>query len=335
MRPDGWVKPDVLVRRLDRALHDVAATVAWFSDTYSEHLTLLSRTQAELGELTALARRLGEDEDRALVLARRLLTETTAVAAADPIAVPARSLARLDAAVAAARSGLADLARRHDGLDEDLAEATALLAEIVRMVEVGRRDAERAQSRIPNSDGLLRLPDGWLDDPRRGLAPWLARLLAHAADGRWKEASRGLTNWRNVAEATRATAAQVAVANAAALRRRDDVHGLFSAWEAKARGLGVADDPELSAAARRVRTVMLQASADVTDAQRRVDSYARRLAALTGRSAPRPPADPEPVGAMTGGSGGGTTDPRPSPSAERSPAEASVTTTPPPRSRGR
>lgn len=301
MRPEGRVTPTVLSRRLDQVLREVSTTATWFSATYARCLATLSTVRADLAELTATAQRLGERDDRALALAWRLFTETAAAAAADPAAVAARDLQLLGAAVAAASSGLSDLARRHDGLAADLADAEILLAEIVQIAEAGRRDAEHAQRRIPSIDGLLRLSDGWLDHPRHGLAPWLARLRGQAADGRWKEASRGLAGWRNVAEANRTTATQVAVTNAAARRRRDDVFGLFDAWQAKARRLGVADDPELVAAALSVRSAMYQATTEVTDARRHVDSYARRLRTLT-RHRPRTrPTDLLPASATPAG----------------------------------
>jgi hypothetical protein len=291
----GWIRPDELARRLDHRLGAVRAELATVLGIWNRQLAVAAEAQQSLADIDRVAFRLGLDPDDAgVTAAHRLADDLAAQVRSDPLAVPERTVARTEAAVDAVGRAVGDLARRHDNLAADLRVAHRLLAGIISLDDTARRDAHRAWTRIRRPGTLLRLEDGWLDDRRRGLGPWLDRLDGQAAVGRWKEASRGLARWREAAEATRRTAARIAETNGAGLRRRDELRGLLGAWQAKATRLGLADHAGLRELAGRAQHALLAVPSDVDVAAWHVEAYGRLLSALSTSTA-------RVDGALTGG----------------------------------
>lgn len=283
----GQVHPTELARRMDAAVAAVGGRMRLILGVRNAVLAEIAAGSRTVAETSVLAARLGlAPGDAGLVAARRLLAELSAAARSDPLGIPPGLRARTEAAVAAAARSTGDLARRHDGLDADLAAAGALLAEITRLDDAARRDAGLATGRIRGLGPLYRLADNWRDDQQQGLAPWLIRLRAQAAAGRWKESSRGLARWLEVAEATHLAAQRIAGANGAALRRREELRGLLGAWEAKAARLGLTADPSLFSLARAARRELYSAPTDVERAAGLVNDFGAALAARDGSPAP-------------------------------------------------
>ncbi|ABW09837.1 hypothetical protein Franean1_0371 [Parafrankia sp. EAN1pec] len=283
----GQVRPAELARRVDAAVAAVRGRMRLILGVRNALLAEIAAGGRAVAETSVLAARLGlAPGDAGLVAARRLLAELSAAARSDPLGVSPGLRARAEAAVAAATRSTGDLARRHDGLDADLAAAGALLAEITRLDDTARRDAGLATRRIRGLGPLYRLADNWRDDQQHGLAPWLIRLRAQAAAGRWKESSRGLARWLEVAEATHLAAQRIAGANGAALRRREELRGLLGAWEAKAARLGLTADPRLLPLARAARRELYSAPTDVERAAGLVNDFGAALAARGGSPAP-------------------------------------------------
>ncbi|CAI7978297.1 conserved hypothetical protein [Frankia sp. Hr75.2] len=290
----GQVHPAELARRVDAAVAAVRGRMRLILGVRNALLAEIAAGSRAVAETSVLAARLGlAPGDAGLVAARRLLAELSAAARSDPLGVPPGLRARTEAAVAAATRSTGDLARRHDSLDADLAAAGALLAEITRLDDTARRDVGLATGRIRGLGPLYRLADNWRDDQQHGLAPWLIRLRAQAAAGRWKESSRGLARWLEVAEATHLAAQRIAGANGAALRRREELRGLLGAWEAKAARLGLTADPRLLPLARAARRELYSAPTDVERAAGLVNDFGAALAARDGSPArPAPPRRP-------------------------------------------
>ncbi|WP_445548727.1 protein phosphatase 2C domain-containing protein [Frankia sp. CiP1_Cm_nod2] len=290
--PRRGVRPAELASRTDAALRTVRTCVDEITAAWNTHLAAVGAAEQRIAAAAATAARLRLDDDAGLAIARRLLAEFAEQAATDPLSLPESLSARLAAAVAAAGAGLDELARRHDTLPQALREAHQLLAGIVALIERAAADADRAHGRVlPPGRSLTRLPDGVLDDERHGLRTWLERLAAAASAGRWKEASRGLDRWRELAEATAISARRVAEANAAMLRTRDDLRGLLAGWQAKAAGRGVAEEPELTSLYRQARSVLYTAPTDLDRAAALVHAFG---AAVDRRGAPHPGPAPGP-----------------------------------------
>ncbi|WP_131749090.1 hypothetical protein [Frankia sp. Cppng1_Ct_nod] len=276
--PAAGIRPTDLVDRADAALRSVRVGIDEIVAAWNTHLATVSAAEQEIAAVDTIASRLRMGDDAGLTVARRLLAELSEVAAGDPLSVPESLPVRLDAAIATARAGVAELARRHDTLPEALRDAATLLERIVTLTDQAAADADRARSRVLRpATPLLRLPDGVLDDDRHGLRTWLGRLTATAAAGRWKEASRGLDRWQELAEATLISARRIADTNAAPLRTRDDLRGLLGGWQAKAARQGVIEAPDLADLYRRAHSVLYTAPTDLDQAAELVQAFGAAL----------------------------------------------------------
>ncbi len=279
---EGMFRPRDLARQVGRRLRRLRRTVEAFDDTVRGHLAALAEARRTIDGLAETAGRIGahdEHDEMALATANHILVETEAAVATDPLSADIEGLA---SAVADAVAHIGDLARRHDGLDDDLRDAAALLEKIIKLADAGQEKARQTRARIARPGTLLRLEDGWLDGRRPGLRPRLERLRALAAAGRWREASLGLTRWQEYAEATREAANQAATTNGAPLRRRDELRGEFGACHSKAAKLGLANRPGLVELGRLAAAALYAAPTDVDEAARHVSRYAAALAALSG-----------------------------------------------------
>jgi hypothetical protein len=238
----------------------------------------LTTAERELADVVATAERIGVGPTAESAAARSALDAVAAATSADPMSVSASDLAAVAEAVRRAADATAELRRAHDSLVDDLHAAAGLLDEIVAVAAAGQESARTVVERVTGTDaGLLRLDDGWFDDPRRGLRPWLDRLRAHRAAGDWRRAGRGLAAWREVADSTLAAARRVAEANAAPLNRRDELRGLLRALQTKAVRNGLAEAPELDVLFRRARETLYTSPIDLDAADDLVRSYAARL----------------------------------------------------------
>ena len=237
-------------------------------ETLGQVLATARRQAAELGEADPVLARAGELFDR-----------VAAVATADPLAVPVDELDRMGAALAAARERLQRLADDRDSLGRDLEEADATVGRIVSLIDDGAAALHQARIRIVAPDGLLApLEPTCVSEPERGLRPWLDRLRRMAAAGQWRDASRGLERWRQLAAQTEEAAARVVTANQAPVASRDELRGRLDAFAAKAERLGLTEDPEITARREQARAALWTAPTDLVEAAALVARFGATLA---------------------------------------------------------
>ncbi|CAO5177170.1 conserved hypothetical protein [Frankia sp. AiPs1] len=265
-----------IARTVARVRTDFDAVV----NAHQAHLAILAGAEELLARLVAEATRIGSPPLAELGAAAAALAPLSAAIAADPLGLAARQPIEARAALDRAAASIDPLVRAYDTLDDGLRDAATLLDTVVGVAADGERDAGRAAGRIRLAEGeLLRLPEGWLDDPGHGLRPWLERLrgLAAGPPQRRLAAVRGLAAWTAVAEQALAQARHVAEANTLPLRRRDELRGLLGALRQKAVATGQAEDPALEQSYAGARDVLYTAPTDLTLAQDRVTDYASAL----------------------------------------------------------
>ncbi|SNQ51499.1 conserved hypothetical protein [Frankia canadensis] len=283
----GWAPGAAQVAVPERLLADISKTVgrvrADFDAVQAAQDGLLSDltgVHQEVARVSAEAARIGATALAELGAAEAALAAVMEAAARDPLGAPPGQATRAGEAVAHAAAAVDALALAYDALDTGLRDAGMLLEEIVDTATAGEWSAQEATGRIRLADGdLLGLPDGWLDDPGRGLRPWLDRLrgLAAGPPERRLAAARGLAAWTAVAERTRAHARQVADANALPLRRRGELRGLLGALRQKAVASGLAEDPALEIMYASAHDLLYTAPTDLAAASAQVTVYAAAL----------------------------------------------------------
>jgi len=286
-RDTGWAPGATPIAAPEGLLADIATTLARvradfdaFQAARDGLLAVLTGAEAELGRLSAEAARIGRPTLEELATAAAALAPLAAAVATDPLGVrPEQSDAAREALDRAA-AAVSVLVVAYDALEAGLREAGQLLGTIVDTAAEGEWSAREALDRIRLADGdLLRLPDGWLGDPERGLRPWLERLreLAAGPPERRLTAARGLTAWTAVAHQTLAQARRVADANALPLRRRGELRGLLGALRQKAVATGLAEEPALAAMLAAAHDLLYTAPTDLTAATAQVTAFAAAL----------------------------------------------------------
>jgi hypothetical protein len=113
-----------------------------------------------------------------------------------------------------------------------------------------------------------------------GLEPWLARLQALGRMGSFRQVRRGLASWMQVAEDALSREREVLEANREPLGRRQELRGLLSSLQAKARAVGLARDAELADMGARARAILYAAQTDLDEAALLVKGYGDRLRVL-------------------------------------------------------
>ncbi len=209
--------------------------------------------------------------------ARRLVDQTTSVAAGDPLAL-GDQLAPLRTAVDAAKKAYAEVVARRDNLVGEIDSASAQLKRIDDLVRSGANSLDLAREKIADPAGLLAPldPADVLDAPGRGLTAWLERIRA-TAQTEWKAAVNGLDAWRRVADGTEVAARQIADANRRPLDERNELRGLLQGLSAKAASRGLAEDRKLSAAHKAAKDLLWAAPCDLAASKDAVSAFAETL----------------------------------------------------------
>lgn len=233
---------------------------------------------------------------QALVLADDALTGALAAAAAelgrlremlnaDPLSlwqggrVDTAGLDRLREQTAAAVSRADQLARLRDDAQRRIAALAAAVAAAGAAAQDATAARERAAAKIamPAPPPLPGPPD------IAGLAGRLAGLDGLRAAGRWTRLASDLDIIEKQAAAATQHYRDAERQFAALLARRDELRGLLDAYQAKAAGVGGAEDLDLSARYDRARELLWSAPCDLSAAAAAVTSYQQAISVLSGR----------------------------------------------------
>lgn len=267
----GGPSPLALLAALTAESDAAQRAIAEVAGAWSDVLPRLDAVRRRAAALAATATQLGIADDPDLATAGRIVEHLVETVAADPLGVDPSPA---EAAVARAEDRIGTLDRRRTALPHDLATAASTLGELTGLVADGRAALERAQARVADTSGLLAGVDpGVVDGDPRALRPWLARLDALAAEGRWRDAAAGLEHWRATAEGWVATARQVVTVNRAPVEARDQLRGLLDAYRAKAAAKGRIEDTALAATHRAADDAVRARPCDLAAAAALVRAY--------------------------------------------------------------
>ena len=256
--------PGELLSEMEASFATVADVVARAGDVWQRLLARSAETATSLEHVRSLVRRAGGRTPQ-LDEADRRLKYFTATMASDPLGVDEAELTAIRALIERADAERTSAGELRDTLSRRLADAHKLLAEISAMERAVAKTASHAASRI--SGGPMTLADG------PDLRPDLMAIDALAAAGHWALISPRLAEWTRRAQERRSTLDEVAVRNDGLLAARNELRGLFSSYEAKARRRGLDGTPALTAAAERVREVLYTAPVDLAAARVAVTAY--------------------------------------------------------------
>jgi hypothetical protein len=109
------------------------------------------------------------------------------------------------------------------------------------------------------------------------LAVALDHVVGLADAGRWDEAVAQLDQWSTTLQRRADAAAASTTVCRAPMIERDQLRGLLDAYRAKAHGLGLDEDDDVTDAYQRAQAALYVAPADLASARRLVERYQRLL----------------------------------------------------------
>ena len=189
----------------------------------------------------------------------------------DPLAVSEADVDDVEASIAVLTRASADAMARRAQWPQRVQEARAELVRVERQV---------ADARTIHATTMAKIVDPPVPDPpplADTLVDDLDRVVGLADAGRWDDAYRSLEQWHQALERRADAAAATTTAALAPMIERDHLRGLLDACRAKAHGLGLDEDDDVTAAYEMAQGALYVAPADLADARRLVERYRRLL----------------------------------------------------------
>jgi hypothetical protein len=255
---DVRIAPEQLLAAMATAFERARDAVVAVQRAWSDVEPALDAVGKRLEDARAAAESLGVEpgvHDELAILERDLEAMRVRLAR-DPLGASVDVTGHLVPGIDGVTARLGALAALRDRVHGGVASAREL-HESVREAHAG---AHAAVERMPHEvDGAL-APGVPTDEGLiEGLGPWLAKIEAAAAAGRWQTAEVGLARWREAAQAHVDHDGKLARALAGVVARRDELLGRLSARRAQAVALaarGIQVDPAAEDTAREAEALL-------------------------------------------------------------------------------
>ena len=266
--------PEQLLQSMSTAFDDVKTIVADIDAAWSRLTPSLASARALLRESRELAEELGEPDRRDLEEAAQTVASLSLLIATDPLSAAAAKVDRLADELRAIHRDLADGAALKHGFADRIRSAREL-AERLRSA-IG--DAHSARGELMVKIALSAPPP----EPKHydALIAELTDITETGRLGAWRPARDALDDWtartQDALERTHHTVASLR----APIHARNQFRALLDAYQAKAKGLGLVEDPELAAGFVRAQAALYTAPTDLAIAARLVRGYQQAVSGL-------------------------------------------------------
>jgi hypothetical protein len=228
---------------------------------WDELVPRLARARAALTDVSGVERSQVE----------RQLDALTEALVTDPLAIAEAAVHDAEQSVAALTRAAAAAGALRDEWQDRLRAARTELDRVEQ--EVAAAQAAHATTTAKILDPSL--PDPPVVDP--ALAVDLDHVVGLADAGHWDDAVAHLDQWSTTLQRRADAAAASTTACRAPMIERDQLRGLLDAYRAKAHGLGLDEDDEVTDAYERAQGSLYVAPADLASARRLVERYQRLL----------------------------------------------------------
>jgi class 3 adenylate cyclase len=271
---DETITPDDLLRAMEHAFDAAKNVVLAVDDVWQRVVPRLAERECQAETLAARARPLDMAAAEALDGVGAKIRSLRELAGTDPLRIASDLDRDVVPALDAARVRLDELEQRRHALPADLARAGDTLRELRDVNERGRAAFERASQRIAGAADLREPRDAASIEEAAARLAAIERLVAAGSPERAREE---LDAWLVAAGAALADERRIAAASQAPLDRRTELRGLRDALSAKARKLGLLEDPELSELDRQATDLLYTAPTDLDAAAAVVARYREGL----------------------------------------------------------
>jgi hypothetical protein len=252
---------DELLALMSDAFARAREVVSRVGAAWDELVPRLARARAALTDVSGVER--SQVERQLDALTEALVTDPLAVTEA-AVHDAEQSVAELTRAAAATR------ALRDEWQDRLRAART----------ELDRVEQEVAAAQAAHATTTAKILDPSLPDPPavdHTLAAALDHVVGLADAGHWDDALAHLDRWSTTLQRRADAAAASTTACRAPMIERDQLRGLLDAYRAKAHGLGLDEDDDVTDAYERAQGSLYVAPADLASARRLVERYQRLL----------------------------------------------------------
>jgi hypothetical protein len=254
--------------------------------TADELLDLMSNAFARAREVVGRVGTAWDELAPRIARARAALTDVDAAAHAtvsrqidaladalvtDPLAVSEAAVGDIETSVAALTRASAEAVAQRAQWPRRLQEARDELARVEQQVAVAR---------VAHATTVAKILDPAVPDPPAvddTLVDELDHVTGLADAGRWDDALAGLEQLRQALRRRADAAATSTTTNRAPMIERDRLRGLLDAYRAKAHGLDLDEDDDVTAAYERAQGALYAAPTDLGNARRLVERYQRLL----------------------------------------------------------
>jgi hypothetical protein len=252
---------DELLGLMADAFARAREVVSRIGAAWDELAPRLARARAELTDVSEVER--AQVEQQLGALTEALVTDPLAVTEA-AVHDAEQSVGELTRAAAAARA-------LRDEWQDRLRAARD---------ELDRVEQEVAAARAAHAMTTVKILEPSVPDPPavdHALAGALDDVVGLADAGRWDDAVAHLDQWSTTLQRRADAAAASTTACRAPMIERDQLRGLLDAYRAKAHGLGLDEDDDVTDAYQRAQAALYVAPADLASARRLVERYQRLL----------------------------------------------------------
>jgi hypothetical protein len=263
--------PDELLRQMSHAFDEAKTAIAQITAAVQTSRPRLDAARALLSGSAQLAERLGEHERAGVVAAQTRLVALGDALSKDPLSVSAGEVDALVESVETIRRDLESLSELSSEIAGRLASAHDQLVELSKIV----REGEAAHAELVVKVVAPRVPEPL--ELGRDADAGLARIAELAGAGEWRQAREALDRWTASAGALLERAREIVTANRAPIEARNQLRALLTAYQAKAKALGLIEDPTLEDIFKRAREALYTAPTDLSRAGELVRVYQERL----------------------------------------------------------
>ena len=252
---------DELLELMSSAFARAREVVGRVGTAWDELAPRIARARADLTDAGAVAPT--ELDRRIDALADALVT--------DPLTVSGVAVDGVEASVATLVRASADARARRAQWPARLQQARDDLTSVEKEVELAC---------VAHTTATAKILQPAIPDPPEvdeTLADQLDVIAGLADTGRWDDAEDRLERWHEGLRRRGRAAAASTTASRAPMVERDRLRGLLDAYRAKAHGLGLDEDDDVTAAYEHARDALYVAPTDLANARRLVERYQRLL----------------------------------------------------------
>lgn len=267
------IAPAELLQMMTQAFSIARDAILAVDAAWANLEMMIQDAEWQILELQNLAVSLNQGNFNRLVQAREAIASLKAKIEQDPLGVNADIDQQIKPLLAQVRLQLQEAEKQQTQLQEKLAIAQDLLAQLIKLHSQSLAAFTETQEKVLYSTTYTPLPQEQID----ALSQWLKRLQNKLAEGLINPIMLGLDNWSRKAREYVTLEQQAYTNNSALLKTRRELRGRLDALQAKALARGLVEDKILVDLATQAKQLLYTRPTPLEQASVLVTQYEKRL----------------------------------------------------------